>query len=113
MEKEIYMFEFIKSLFRKKSSTYTAESKCPFLSDSQSIESIDISEVVVIDVKPKKPRTVKPKVTNTVTETPPAIAKGVNPAAKKPAVKAEPAKIVQLVQPTPAKKKGRPKKDKV
>jgi hypothetical protein len=44
----------------------------------------------------------------------PVVANGVKPAAKKTKpkqVKSEPAKIVQLVQPLPTKKKGRPKKD--
>lgn len=109
------MFDFIKNLF-KRNSVKPTEPVVVVHADID--ETIVIKEVALADVKPK---TRKPKVTKLTEVTPaevPAVAKGVKPAAKKtttkkPAVKAEPSKIVQLVQPVPAKKKGRPKKDKV
>lgn len=111
------MFEFIKSLFKRKSATTEEASTCPFLVHADINESIVINEVALVNVKPKKP---KPKVTKlkevkpveTVT---PVVAKGVKAAKPKTPnpkqAKVEPAKIVQLVQPLPTKKKGRPKKD--
>ena len=102
------MFEFIKSLFRKKPAD--AEATCPFLVHADINESIVIKEFALEDVKPK---TRKPKVTTLTEVTPIAVAKEVKPKTPKAKkVKAEPAKIVQLVPPIPAKKKGRPKKDK-
>jgi|688.fasta_scaffold83022_2 hypothetical protein len=109
------MFEFIKSLFKRKT---TEDQSTPVLVHTDINESIVIKEVALAEVKPKK---AKPKVTKLTEVKPveaPVVAKGVKPATKKPAAKkptekAEPAKIVQLVQPLPVKKKGRPKKDKV
>jgi hypothetical protein len=111
------MFEFIKSLFKRKSATNEEASTCPFLVHADINESIVINEVELVNVKPKK---IKPKVTKLTEVKPvktvtPVVAKGVKPAKPKTSkakpVKVEPAKIVQLVQPTPVKKKGRPKKD--
>lgn len=110
------MFEFIKNLFRKTHTEPNAESKCPFLSHVEINESIVITEVELADIKPKtsKPRSTKLKEVKTADE-PIAISKGVKaakPKTPKPKqAKVEPAKIVQLVQPLPTKKKGRPKKD--
>jgi len=109
------MFEFIKSLFKRKPTNTEVESKCPFLVHTDIGESIVIKEVKLEDVTPK---TRKPKATQ-LKEVKPAeitpIAKGVKPAKPKTSkakpVKSKPAKIVQLVQPIPTKKKGRPKKD--
>lgn len=122
------MFEFIKSLFRRKRADETsAESRCPFLSHSTYTEDEEVETVTVTPVKLKvtKPKVTKPKVaklpavnaTDNVIDVTPAIAKGVKPVdtkktkTKAKQVKSEPAKIVQLVQPLPTKKKGRPKKD--
>jgi hypothetical protein len=110
------MFKFIKSLFKRKPTNTEVESKCPFLVHTDIGESIVIKEVKLEDVKPKtrKPKATQLKEVNLVED--PVVAKGVKPAAKKTKpkqVKSEPAKIVQLVQPLPTKKKGRPKKDKV
>lgn len=99
------MFNFIKNLFKRNNNTTEESSTCPFLVHTDISESIVIKEVALVDVKPKAR---KSKATN-LTEVKPVTALA-KPKAK--TVKAEPAKIVQLVQPTPAKKKGRPKKDK-
>jgi hypothetical protein len=111
-----FMFEFIKSLFKRKPVNTKEESKSPVLVHADIGESIVIKEVALADVKPKTRKPKATKLTEVTTEDVPVVAKGVKPAAKKtkkPTVKAEPAKIVQFVQPAPAKKKGRPKKDKV
>jgi hypothetical protein len=112
------MFEFIKSLFRKNRPEETnAASKCPFLGHSSYTDEEEVEPVTVIPAKPKTTKPKKLKIVEPAAEiidVTPAIAKGVKPAAKKtkkPTVKAEPANIVQFVQPAPAKKKGRPKKD--
>jgi hypothetical protein len=113
------MFEFIKSLFRK-TPTKPVASTGPVLVHADIGESIVIKEVALATTKPKtaKLKTTKLKEVKpiaTVTEIKPAVAKGVKaakPKTPKPKqAKVEPAKIVQLVQPLPTKKKGRPKKD--
>lgn len=109
------MFEFIKSLFKRK---VTKTEEGPVLVHADIGESIVIKEVALADVKPKTRKLKVTKLTEVNPVEVPPVAKGVKPAAKKtttkkPVTKAEPAKIVQFVQPTPAKKKGRPKKDKV
>lgn len=98
------MFEFIKSLFRKKE--HTSESTCPFLVHAEISDSIVIKEVALTD---------KPKVrkTKTVTKKPVATKRStaklkIVPDSKQP-TKADSSNVVQLVPP---KKKGRPKKDK-
>jgi len=112
-----FMFEFIKSLFKRKVTTTEEESKSPVLVHADIGESIVIKEVALADVKPKTRKPKVAKLTEVTTEEVPVIAKGVKPAktpsTKKPTVKSEPANIVQFVQPAPVKKKGRPKKDKV
>jgi hypothetical protein len=108
------MFEFIKSLFKRKPAN--TQSSDPVLIHADIGESVVITEVSLAEVKPKKPKVTKLKEVEPVKPVTPAVAKGVKPAAKKTnpkQVKSEPAKIVQLVQPLPTKKKGRPKKDKV
>jgi len=111
------MFEFIKSLFKKKSATTEEASTCPFLVHANINESIVINEVALVNVKPKKPKpkVIKLKEVKPVETVTPVVAKGVKPAKPKTSkatpVKSKPAKIVQLVQPIPTKKKGRPKKD--
>lgn len=103
------MFDFIKSLFRKKSADTNAPAG-PVLVHADINEIIVIKEVALADVKPKAR---KLKVATLKEVEPIAIAKGVKTkATKSKPVKSEPAKIVQLVQPIPVKKKGRPKKDK-
>jgi hypothetical protein len=109
------MFEFIKRFFRPKPATTKTDAET-ILVHTDINEAVVITEVAVADVKPKtrKPKAKEVTPVHVVT----AVAKGVKPAAKKPAAKktvakAEPANIVQFVQPAPAKKKGRPKKDKV
>jgi hypothetical protein len=113
------MFEFIKNLFRSKSAKPSTPAG-PILVHADIGETIVITEVALASVKPKtaKPKTTKLKEVKpiaTVTEIKPAVAKGVKaakPKTPKPKqAKVEPAKIVQLVQPLPTKKKGRPKKD--
>ena len=105
------MFEFIKNLFRKK--PVSTDPSGPVLVHADIGESIVIKEVALADVKPK---TRRPKAATLKEITPVAVENSVKevkpktPKAKK--VKVEPAKIVQLVPPIPAKKKGRPKKDK-
>jgi hypothetical protein len=104
------MFEFIKSLFKRKSAI-TAEPTGPILVHTDINESIVITEVALADVKPKA-RKLKAATLKEVE--PIAIAKGVKPKApkaKSTKTKPEPAKIVQLVPPVSTKKKGRPKKD--
>ena len=120
------MFEFIKSLFRRKRAEETsAESRCPFLGHSTYTEDEEVDTVTPVKPTVTKPTVTKPKVaklpvvnaTDNVIDVTPAIAKGVKPADTKKSkpkakqVKSEPAKIVQLVQPLPTKKKGRPKKN--
>ena len=108
------MFEFIKKIFTKK-VTNPVDTTSPILVHVDIGESIVVKEVALTDVTPKstKRKVSKLKEVKPAEITP--IAKGVKPAiakktsAKKP--KSEPAKIVQLVQPIPTKKKGRPKKD--
>jgi len=109
------MFEFIKRFFRPKPATTKTDAET-ILVHTDINEAVVITEVAVADVKPKtrKPKAKEVTPVHVVT----AVAKGVKPAAKNPAAKktvakAEPANIVQFVQPAPAKKKGRPKKDKV
>ena len=105
------MFEFIKSLFKRKPAN--TQSSDPVLVHADIGESIVIKEVALADIKPKtrKPKEIKLK------EVEPVVAKGVKEVKpktpKSKTVKATPAKIVQLVPPIPPKKKGRPKKDKI
>jgi hypothetical protein len=106
------MFDFIKRLFKKEEKV---EVESPVVVHAEVNETIVIKEVALAEVAKVK-RTPKPKTPKVVvvaeTEIP-VIAKGVKevkpkvPKSKK--VKAEPAKIVQLVQPV-SKSKGRPKK---
>ena len=121
------MFGFFKKLFRSKSAKPSTPAG-PILVHADIGESIVITEVTLASVKPKEVKPKEVKSSATVTEIKPAvatlkevepiaIAKGVKPKAPKAKsiktkpVNAEPAKIVQLVQPLPTKKKGRPKKD--
>jgi hypothetical protein len=107
------MFEFIKSLFKRKPAN--TQSSDPVLIHADIGESVVITEVSLAEVKPKKPKVTKLKEVEPVKPVTPAVAKGVKaakPKTPKPKqAKVEPAKIVQLVQPLPTKKKGRPKKD--
>jgi hypothetical protein len=114
------MFEFIKSLFKRKT---TEDQSTPVLVHTDINESIVIKEVALAEVKPKK---AKPKVT-TLKEVKPAKEKPVvdnvvplvQPVVEKAAKPKKPAKPKQvvviedfnlsLVVP-PAKPKGRPKK---
>lgn len=111
------MFEFIKSLFKRKPTNTEEESKCPFLVHADISESIVIKEVALADVKPK---TRKPKVAK-LKEVKPAkkvdnVVPLVQPTAAKPKKPAKPKRVevkedfnLSLVV-TPPKPKGRPKK---
>lgn len=106
------MFEFIKRFFRPKPATTNAET---ILVHTDINEAIVIKEVILADVKPKKPKKTKTKEVTPI-QVVTAVAKGVRSTTPKSKpnhkqAKVEPAKIVQLVQPLPTKKKGRPKKD--
>ena len=107
------MFEFIKSLFKRKPAN--TQSSDPVLVHADIGESIVIKEVALADIKPKtrKPKEIKLKEVKPVEAAANSVKEVKSKTSKAKTVKAAPAKIVQLVPPIPPKKKGRPKKDKI